>query len=114
MDQCEPVGTASLRRGADPDSYTVPDIGFAMLEQHTGKGYATESARSLVDWARGELGLAGVFGFADPENLSSRRVLEKLGFQDRGLRTLPSFGKTQIYALPDMDQDLSVYNMLGD
>jgi RimJ/RimL family protein N-acetyltransferase len=113
IEECEAIGTTSLRRGGDADSYTEPDIGFAMLEDRTGKGYATEASSALLVHARKELGIGGAFGFTSPDNVASRRVLEKLGFEDRGVRKLSAFGSkpSQVYALPDMAQDLSVYNL---
>ena len=113
-DACEPIGTASLRKGDQPESFAVPDVGFAVLASMTGQGYATEAGRALVDWARLELGLPGVLGFAAPENVASRRVLVKIGLRDRGLHRLAPFGGAveHVYALPEMEQDLNVYNLL--
>jgi RimJ/RimL family protein N-acetyltransferase len=113
VEECEAIGTTSLRIGGDADSVTEPDIGFAMVGDRTGKGYATEATEALLLHARKELGIGGAFGFTGPDNMASRRVLEKLGFEDRGVRKLPQFGgkSTQVYMLPDMAQDLSVYNL---
>ena len=92
----------------------VPDIGFAIVPEENGKGYATEAAGALIDYAKGELGVEGVFGFGDPENAGSRRVMEKLGMEDRGVRKVAAFGgrETQVFVTKEMGRDLAEYNLL--
>ncbi|MBW8040815.1 MAG: GNAT family N-acetyltransferase [Planctomycetes bacterium] len=41
---------------------------------------ASEFARSLVDIGFGELGVTSLVSTTSPENIASRRVLEKVGF----------------------------------
>jgi RimJ/RimL family protein N-acetyltransferase len=112
-DAPEPVGLATLMRGTDEDSVTAPDVGFSTLGAETGKGYATEGARALVEWARREIGVEGVFGFADPSNAASARVLEKLGLQRRGVMKLATFGgrESVVFASEGMAEDLGVYRL---
>jgi RimJ/RimL family protein N-acetyltransferase len=57
------------------------DVGYRFLPDCWGKGYATESARVLMDRGRREHGLARIVGMAHPENTASCRVLEKLGLR---------------------------------
>ena len=57
------------------------DIGFAFLPEHWGKGYAGESAAAVLVQAREALGLRRVIAITTPDNDSSIRVLEKLGFR---------------------------------
>ena len=52
-----------------------------------GRGYATEAAHALLDWAFRETGLTRIFAGADAPNLASCRVLEKLGMRYDGVRT---------------------------
>ncbi|KAK0464001.1 GNAT domain-containing protein [Desarmillaria tabescens] len=86
------VGIVSLMKGDSPEqSYPVPDVGFAMLPEVSGQGYATEAARKLLDYASEVLGVKEVFGFTDAKNTASRRVLEKLGLEDRGVHLLRVF-----------------------
>ncbi|KAK9359040.1 hypothetical protein V1504DRAFT_241672 [Lipomyces starkeyi] len=65
-----------------------------------GKGYATESGKALLDYAKKELGVTEVFGFFDPNNARSRRVMAKIGLEDRGVRKLAAFGGVEgaVYA----------------
>lgn len=51
-----------------------------------GQGLATEAARALLDHAFREADCEVVSVFHHPENVRSRRVIEKLGFQRRGYK----------------------------
>jgi len=57
------------------------EIGFMFHPAHQGRGYATEAARPLLDFAFGVMGLHRVIGRAEARNLASARVLEKLGMR---------------------------------
>jgi len=56
------------------------EIGFVFDPRHQGKGFATEAARALVDWAFGA-GFHRVTGRLEARNAASARVLEKLGMR---------------------------------
>src|SRR5262245_57681111 len=58
-----------------------PEIGYWIGVPYWGNGYATETARALVDHAFGELGHAELRAGARVTNPAPRRVLEKCGFQ---------------------------------
>lgn len=113
--ESKPIGVVSLILRDPPHGYLCPDVGYGFLPETWGKGYAPEAAIGLIDHARRELGVTGVFGFCDPNNKPSRRVMEKIGLQFRGDKNLRAFGgdRDAVYALPEMDSDLSVYGM-GD
>ncbi len=55
------------------------DIGYRFLPDCWGKGYATESARALMQHGVRELGLKRVIGLVLRENTASAKVLCKLG-----------------------------------
>ncbi|KAJ5863050.1 hypothetical protein N7455_007118 [Penicillium solitum] len=113
-DGLQPIGTVSLMRGIPPDPhYLAPDIGFAILPEEGRKGYATEAAKALMEYAKKTLGVDAVFGFCSPANQRSRGALEKLGMEFRGIKPLKVFGdeESAVYALPGMSEDLSVYNV---
>ncbi|HJT81474.1 MAG TPA: GNAT family N-acetyltransferase [Chthoniobacterales bacterium] len=57
------------------------DLGFRFLPVHWGKGLATEAGKACVDYGFNQLGLEEIFGFAEPENHASIRVLQKVGMQ---------------------------------
>ncbi|KGO78119.1 Short-chain dehydrogenase/reductase SDR [Penicillium italicum] len=114
-DGMKPVGTVSLINGVPPDAhYLAPDIGFAMLPEECRKGYATEAAKALLEYAKKTRGVDDVFGFCSPTNQRSRATLEKLGMEFRGIRPLHVFGNKEsaVYVLPGMSEDLSIYNVV--
>jgi RimJ/RimL family protein N-acetyltransferase len=79
------VGAATLQpiEGA---TGATPEIGWRLRPDCQGRGYATEAARRIVDWAR-ELGLPELLAVAHPENIASTAVMERLGMQFRGIET---------------------------
>jgi RimJ/RimL family protein N-acetyltransferase len=62
---------------------TLPDvdIGFALLPQYAGLGYATESARAVLAYGRESLGIERILGIVAPDNAASIAVLEKIGLR---------------------------------
>jgi RimJ/RimL family protein N-acetyltransferase len=57
------------------------DIGYRFLPDCWGKGYATESARVLMEEGRRAHGITRIVGMVHPVNPASSRVLEKLGLR---------------------------------
>ncbi|WKV11455.1 GNAT family N-acetyltransferase [Marivirga harenae] len=80
------IGTCSLH---DRDGIDGVDIGYGILEQFEGKGYATAAAQKMVELALNTYGLNKVYAITNDENLGSSRVLEKLGFIHIGYVELP-------------------------
>ena len=67
----------------DADTRTAM-IGYSLDPAHQGRGYATEAAGALVDRLFDRLNLHRVAATLDPANVSSARVLERLGFRYEG------------------------------
>jgi RimJ/RimL family protein N-acetyltransferase len=55
------------------------EIGWRIGADFWGKGLAPEGSRAVVDFGFKRLHLAEIVSFTVPENLPSRRVMEKLG-----------------------------------
>jgi RimJ/RimL family protein N-acetyltransferase len=55
------------------------DVGYRFLPDCWGKGYATESARVLMQDGIVKHGITRIIGLVQPENIGSVRVLNKLG-----------------------------------
>jgi RimJ/RimL family protein N-acetyltransferase len=64
--------------------YRSAAIGYCLGDAAWGRGYATEAARALVQWAFDTLDLNRIQAETDTRNLPSARVLEKLGFVREG------------------------------
>ena len=73
------VGDLSLQWVSERDR--TAEIGFIFDPRHQGKGFATEAARGLLDWAFGTAGLHRVIARTEARNSASSRVLEKLGLR---------------------------------
>ncbi len=65
------------------------DLGYALLPQFEGKGYATEAARKMLDTAFRVFKIPVVRAYTTRENVGSQHVLEKLGLQHAGYDYLP-------------------------
>lgn len=64
--------------------HRVGDIGYVLRQDRWGQGYGTETARILIDFGFATLGLHRIEAICDPENIASRRILEKAGMQYEG------------------------------
>jgi ribosomal-protein-alanine N-acetyltransferase len=73
-----PVGFAGLRPFGDPQRV---ELLYALLPEWWGRGLATEAGRAVLRWAFGTVGLDEVWAGADPPNVSSFRVMERLGMR---------------------------------
>jgi RimJ/RimL family protein N-acetyltransferase len=63
-----------------------PELGYWLGVPYWGQGFATEAVRALIDHAFGDLEHETLISGARVNNPSSRRVLEKCGFQWTGVR----------------------------
>jgi ribosomal-protein-alanine N-acetyltransferase len=79
----EVVGTVSLKNISHSMSYG--EIGYGLSESHRGKGITTAAVKLLIDKIFTETPLRRLIAYVHEENQASRRVLEKLGFQEEGL-----------------------------
>ncbi len=61
-----------------------PALFYLLKAGYWGRGLATEAARALLEYAFTRLELASIHGGCAPENLASKRVMEKIGMQDIG------------------------------
>ena len=73
-----PIGTCGV---GQRDYLDHPDIGFAFLPEHTGRGYAYEATRSLLSYARSIFQMPRMLAFTLPSNERSIRLLKKLGLR---------------------------------
>jgi len=65
----------------DKSKHTLT-LGYALLPQYWGKGYATEISKAICKWAWKKFPwLTKIEAGCDENNLASQRVLEKLGFK---------------------------------
>jgi RimJ/RimL family protein N-acetyltransferase len=71
------------------DNLEDPDIGFGVLPDYCGKGYAGEAAAAVVNFARNELGIAVLTAIVSPTNAPSIGLIKKLGLTFDQMITMP-------------------------
>lgn len=70
-----------------------PDIGYALLAEHEGRGYALEAARGCVAHARDVLGWPTLMAITALDNPASVALLAKLGFIEQGQEQLEGYNE---------------------
>jgi [ribosomal protein S5]-alanine N-acetyltransferase len=73
-----------VRLSINEPEHRGADIGYGLRTDRWGLGYATEAARMLVGFGFASLGLHRIWGLCDPQNIGSRRVMEKIGMRQEG------------------------------
>jgi ribosomal-protein-alanine N-acetyltransferase len=85
------IGDAGLLR-LDPQAVQGRqgwiDLGFRFLPHFWGKGLATEAAQAWVDAAFARFRLSRLVAIVHPDNAASLRVVQKVGFRQRGRETV--------------------------
>jgi RimJ/RimL family protein N-acetyltransferase len=62
-------------------SQKIYEIGFHIRSKQWGLGYASEAARGVIEFAFEDLDVKALFAGHNPQNTTSRNLLEKLGFR---------------------------------
>ncbi len=79
------VGFVGLMHHQDwPEGEHRTEVGWRLARPHWGRGLATEGALASVRHGFEGLGLERIISITAPENLASRRVMEKAGLTYRG------------------------------
>jgi len=72
-----------------PPQDGTAEIGYSVLPQFQGKGYATEMVGGLIRWALGQPGTIRIVAETEWANPASVRVLTKAGFIPSGASAEP-------------------------
>lgn len=96
LDSKKAVGSAGLvnREGLDHI-----DIGYALLPDYRGFGYAFEATKLIYEYGTTTLGLDKIVAIVNPENQKSIHLLEKLGLEFE-----------RMVVLPDTEEQISLYS----
>jgi RimJ/RimL family protein N-acetyltransferase len=81
------IGTCGLY---DREGMDGIDIGFALLPEYEGLGFAYESANRIKKAAFEEFEIEEIKAITSKENISSQRLIEKLGLEKAGTIKLPN------------------------
>lgn len=84
-----PIGDVMIRIGdgwaqlevADEAKGVEAELGWVLDPRHTGRGYATEAIRAVIDVCVGALGLRRVHAGCFADNEPSWRLMERLGMR---------------------------------
>jgi ribosomal-protein-alanine N-acetyltransferase len=76
------VGSAGFAGRPDPEGRVL--IGYSTYPAEKGKGYATEAAQALVEWASAQPVVTEVRATIKPDNAASRRVAQRAGLRPIG------------------------------
>ena len=85
------VGAAGFK--GPPDAEGMVEIAYGVAPEYQGRGYATEAAQALVDFALADDAVKIVRAHTLPEANASTRVLTKNGFRHLGEVTDPEDGR---------------------
>jgi RimJ/RimL family protein N-acetyltransferase len=76
------AGILNVKRDIVPSFDGVPEIGWGLLPEVHGRGYATEAVRAILQWAEGRFGKVRMVCIIDPDNAPSLRVAARAGFRE--------------------------------
>lgn len=79
------------------EMFDHPDIGYALLPEFEGKGYATEAAIGSRDFLFANYPIENLIGISEPDNNASIKILSRLGMQFRKDISMPD--ETQVLKL---------------
>lgn len=74
------IGTCGMEP-FDLDGRSEVELGYRLCLKHWGSGYAQEAAGAILRYGFGPLNRARIMAFVLPQNRSSVKILEKLGFK---------------------------------
>lgn len=98
----EQIGAISIKLNEEKN---VGMLGWIINKQYWKKGYATEAAFAIKDFAIKKLKVSKLIAMCDSRNSNSYKLMEKIGLgleSDNGTRTYPKNGETAkelIYSL---------------
>ena len=94
-----PIGMCGI---INRDSLDTPDIGYALLPDFIGLGYAFEIASATLAYAKIILKIPKISAITTPENIKSIRLLEKIGLK---------FNRKIFF--PDSNEELLLYSTIN-
>lgn len=79
----KPVGDICFK--GPPNELGEVEIGYGILDEFQGRGYATEAVRAMCSWGFSMPGCYFIQAQTEEGNRASERVLEKCGFEHAGV-----------------------------
>jgi [ribosomal protein S5]-alanine N-acetyltransferase len=82
-----PIGMSSLIKR---DTLEDVDLGFALLSEYSGKGYAFEASEAVMRFSKEQFQIQKLLAITNLTNTRSVSLLKKLGFKSDGTITFPN------------------------
>jgi RimJ/RimL family protein N-acetyltransferase len=89
------------------DKAGAAELGYTVFPEFRRRGYATEAAGALIDWARAEHGVHDFIASVAPDNDASLGVVRKLGFVHTGERWDDEDGLELVFQLRTREGDVA-------
>ena len=89
------IGWSGLKLNEENDI----DIGFRFFKKYWGRGFASESAKAVLEYGFNVLKLECIVGRVAPENIASVRILEKLGMKFKKQGNCHGIEDAKIYSI---------------
>lgn len=80
-----------------PGNQLEPEVKYAYLRSHWGRGFATEAAAGLLQYGASVHGFHHVIATTAPANVASHRVLLKAGMERGALQNNADGSQTQLF-----------------
>ncbi|MBC7386713.1 MAG: GNAT family N-acetyltransferase [Cryobacterium sp.] len=75
------IGFSDFKRELMPPLEGIPEVGWVLVPDAQGKGYATEGVLAALEWSASHFGSRKISCLIDAKNAPSVRVAERCGFQ---------------------------------
>ncbi len=79
------------------EKHQMFEIGYNLAQDYWGKGFATEAARRIVEYASEKLKIKILFATHATDNVASGKLIEKIGFHYRDEGTYSSFDESRMF-----------------
>ena len=63
------------------DNRTKAELGWTLNKRFRGKGYVTEAAKAIMEFAKNEFKVTEIFAHCDTRNVPSANVMRRLGME---------------------------------
>ena len=97
----------------DPTIYRIWELGYIFNPKFHGKGFCTEAAAAILNYGFETVSAHKIVAYADPNNIASWKVLEKIGMKHEGLLRQNAFFKTDEKGMP-VWHDCKVYGLVNE
>ena len=81
LHKAEQIAIGGIGFHGGPDEAGMVEIGYNIIPAYERQGYATEMARSVIEWAFHTPGIQVITAECLDDNIGSIRVLEKVGMR---------------------------------